>query len=171
MIVEIGAGERPDDRTDIATDIRESAAVDCVLDAEAEWPFVDDSADGVIAHHVLEHLERPEAAFREAARVLQPGGWLEVRVPVGANVSSDPTHTRAWNWRTPLFFSRQSPRDYFDLPFALTSRQFTDIALVGPGRPFSTVVRAAAQRAPGKWVTATPWLCGELAAHYRREAR
>ncbi len=37
-------------------------------------PLPDASVDGVVANMILHHLGRPEAALREAARVLRPGG-------------------------------------------------------------------------------------------------
>ncbi|MEP6743109.1 MAG: methyltransferase domain-containing protein [bacterium] len=40
------------------------------------WPLADDSADTLIAMLVLEHIERLETVFAEAARVLRQGGEL-----------------------------------------------------------------------------------------------
>lgn len=37
-------------------------------------PFDDDSFDAVVANHMLYHLDDPDAALREFARVLRPGG-------------------------------------------------------------------------------------------------
>lgn len=47
-------------------------------DVRAAWPVDDASADLVVAMLVLEHVERLEPAFAEAARVLRPGGELFV---------------------------------------------------------------------------------------------
>lgn len=41
-------------------------------------PFGEASADLLIANHMLYHLDDPEAALREFARVLRPGGRLAV---------------------------------------------------------------------------------------------
>jgi predicted SAM-dependent methyltransferase len=52
-------------------------------DCRGAWPLADESADGVLMNHVLEHLDCQEAlaALREAQRVLAPGGVLRVGVP------------------------------------------------------------------------------------------
>lgn len=41
-----------------------------------EWPIEDQSIDLVVSHSVLEHLPEPGYLFREAQRVLVPGGFL-----------------------------------------------------------------------------------------------
>jgi SAM-dependent methyltransferase len=44
-------------------------------------PYQEDSFDLVIASHVMEHLAAPLPFFREAVRVLKPGGLLYVETP------------------------------------------------------------------------------------------
>jgi SAM-dependent methyltransferase len=44
-------------------------------------PFQTSSVDAIVALDVFEHIERHEDAFREAARVLRPGGVLVLSVP------------------------------------------------------------------------------------------
>ena len=55
---------------------RENAALDefVVADLGARLPFPDAAFDLVYANFVVEHLERPGAAFAEWRRVLRPGG-------------------------------------------------------------------------------------------------
>lgn len=48
-------------------------------------PFKDSSFDHVIVRDVIHHLDAPPAMLREARRVLQPGGRLDVLEPCGRN--------------------------------------------------------------------------------------
>ena len=52
----------------------------CDLDVYP-WPFEDNSVDGIFAFHIFEHLTDWWTAFKECARILKIGGFLEVRVP------------------------------------------------------------------------------------------
>lgn len=45
------------------------------------FPWADNSVDHIEARHVFEHLDDWWAAFIECARILKPGGTLEIRVP------------------------------------------------------------------------------------------
>jgi SAM-dependent methyltransferase len=57
----------------IATDIQSAPWLDCVADAQ-RLPFADACAANIVMVDVLHHLEFPVVFFREAARVLRPGG-------------------------------------------------------------------------------------------------
>jgi SAM-dependent methyltransferase len=57
----------------ISTDIQSAPWLDCVADAQ-RLPFADACAANIVMVDVLHHLEFPVAFFREAARVLRPGG-------------------------------------------------------------------------------------------------
>jgi SAM-dependent methyltransferase len=57
----------------ISTDIQSAPWLDCVADAQ-RLPFADACAANIVMIDVLHHLEFPVAFFREAARVLRPGG-------------------------------------------------------------------------------------------------
>ena len=48
-------------------------------------PFVDDSFDIVFCNHVLEHIEDDQKAMQELFRVLKPGGWAMLQVPINYN--------------------------------------------------------------------------------------
>ena len=61
---------------------RQVSGLDTVLVASAvELPFPDEFFAVVTCLDVLEHLEQPEAALREFARVLQPQGALVISTP------------------------------------------------------------------------------------------
>jgi SAM-dependent methyltransferase len=47
-----------------------------------DMPFPDGAFDAILCSHVLEHVEQDRAAMSELARVLSPGGWLLVLVPL-----------------------------------------------------------------------------------------
>src|SRR5436190_14687343 len=53
---------------------------------DAELPFGDRSFDYVTCLEGLEHIENPQQAMREFARVLKPGGYLIVSVPNILNI-------------------------------------------------------------------------------------
>lgn len=45
-------------------------------------PHPDDSFDAIVCSHVLEHIPDDRAAMRELRRILRPGGWAIVQVPI-----------------------------------------------------------------------------------------
>jgi SAM-dependent methyltransferase len=57
----------------ISTDVQWAPWLDCVADAQ-RLPFAAACAANIVMVDVLHHLEFPLAFFREATRVLQPGG-------------------------------------------------------------------------------------------------
>ena len=76
LTIEIGGGIGNLKRrlTDVvATDIQCAPWLDCVADAQ-RLPFADGCAANFVMVDVLHHLEFPVTFFREAARVLRPGG-------------------------------------------------------------------------------------------------
>jgi len=67
---------------DVASDLAHNPNVDAPLRASlTALPFVSETFDLIICKHVLEHLEEPEPACRELARVLRPGGRLLILTP------------------------------------------------------------------------------------------
>jgi SAM-dependent methyltransferase len=79
-------------------DLHAGPTVDHVFDCQRRWPFPDAVASEVYASHMLEHLADPLAFFREAHRVLQPGGVMTLRFPYGGHKAAwwDITHLRPW---------------------------------------------------------------------------
>jgi SAM-dependent methyltransferase len=64
-------------------------------DAQA-LPLADDSVDNVLMLHVLEHLQRPDSALNEVARVLRGEGALLVEVPFAYPSHDTPLDFRRW---------------------------------------------------------------------------
>jgi SAM-dependent methyltransferase len=59
----------------------EPGAADLTLDLRAA-DASDASFDAILCSHVLEHIEDDESAMRELHRMLEPGGWAIVMVPI-----------------------------------------------------------------------------------------
>lgn len=68
------------------------------------WDLPANHFEYILCSHVLEHLSDIEATLREIARILQPGGVVEIRWPVGMNERADPDHKQTWVWESPLFY-------------------------------------------------------------------
>ncbi|MDX2145689.1 MAG: class I SAM-dependent methyltransferase [Rhodospirillaceae bacterium] len=87
--LEIGGGSgifKDFARDCITTDILPAPWLDVVNDAQA-LPFVDSSFDNIVMFDVLHHLEFPVKFFREAVRVLRPGGRVIMVEPAMTPVS------------------------------------------------------------------------------------
>lgn len=87
----------PDDATDarlrrlsrvkyLSSDIDGSQAM-VAADITA-LPFDDDTFDVILCSHVLEHVEGEQAALGQLKRVLKPGGWAAIMVPVDREVET-----------------------------------------------------------------------------------
>jgi len=61
------------------------------------WPWADDSAEWIGAHHIIEHLPDLVGFMNECWRILAPGGRLVITAPhwQSENAWRDPTHVRA----------------------------------------------------------------------------
>lgn len=68
---------------DVAADVFQNPHLDeaKLIAADGHIPFEDNSFDVVISSNVLEHIDQPERAFAEIARVLRPGGRFIAKTP------------------------------------------------------------------------------------------
>jgi SAM-dependent methyltransferase len=62
--------------------VRENQTVACQVCGDAtSLPFGDETVDLAVCQELIEHLEAPQAFFREVARVLRPGGLFLLMTP------------------------------------------------------------------------------------------
>lgn len=64
----------------ISSDIQFAPWLDLVADAQ-KLPFADDALSNIVMLDVLHHIEFPALLFREASRVLRPGGRMIMAEP------------------------------------------------------------------------------------------
>lgn len=97
----------------------DSPIADLNLDI-TEMNIPDNQYDVLICNHVLEHVDNVDKAFSEIKRVLKPGGWAILMVPINPDVDTfeDPSVTDPEE-RKRLFGQydhvRQFGRDYADV--------------------------------------------------------
>ena len=97
----------------------DSPIADLNLDV-TEMNIPDNQYDVLICNHVLEHVDNVDKAFSEIKRVLKPGGWAILMVPINPDVDTfeDPSVTDPEE-RKRLFGQydhvRQFGRDYADV--------------------------------------------------------
>lgn len=71
---------------DYTTADLESPIADVKLDIQT-IPFKDDTFDVIICNHVLEHVEDDSRAMTEILRVLKPGGYAILHVPINYSMN------------------------------------------------------------------------------------
>ncbi len=163
-VIDLGAGENPDPRADETVDLYSDATYR--FDLRDEWVLPDDYAHGLVARHVIEHLPNLEHFFGEAARVLEPGGFLEVTVPVGLNAETDPGHVQTFTLATFERFCRERSRPWDPETEFILEHEEIDVWLLGPFAPFTRLFQVAAREWPGWGVRRCG--SGEISARYMR---
>lgn len=95
-ILDIGCGKVK--RGTIGLDYIAGPHVDIVSDLDRGLPFSDESLDGIIMYHSLEHVVDPVHLLEECHRTLKTGGTLDIKVPHHSNVSAYQVHHNTyWN--------------------------------------------------------------------------
>ena len=80
----------------VNVDYKAWKGVDLVMDLNKEWNIPGDSADEILASHVIEHIDSIEHFMRESHRVLKLDGLIVIRTPFGNSFDAmcDFTHKR-----------------------------------------------------------------------------
>jgi Methyltransferase domain len=81
VVLDFGAGLRPSsDRSIITVEIADMPSTDLVSFSN-RIPFADNTFDGAVTVHVLEHVKRPWEVAQELLRVVKPGATIISTVP------------------------------------------------------------------------------------------
>lgn len=86
-LLDVGCGNRPYESalrevtTYIGIDVNHQTGLPTVSGLAYALPFANDSFDTVFSTQTLEHVEEPQRAVAEMARVLRPGGYLILTAP------------------------------------------------------------------------------------------
>lgn len=63
--------------------------------------FADGSFDAIYCSHVLEHVVQDRRAMQELFRVLAPGGWALIQIPIGAEKTTEYPASKISNGQNP----------------------------------------------------------------------
>lgn len=93
----------------ITSDVREIKGVDMQVNA-MDMPFEDNSLDAILGVHVIHHIPDINAFFKEADRVLKPGGgivcvepyWSPIAKFLYKNIHPEPFDESAEKWELDL---------------------------------------------------------------------
>ena len=80
--LDLGCGDEKIALDAVGVDIRQTQAVDMILDISGKLPYEDDVFDYVFSSHALEHLDGDlVSVLREWSRVIHAGGFLVLYLP------------------------------------------------------------------------------------------
>jgi SAM-dependent methyltransferase len=104
----------------VNVDHRSDVGADVVHDLNKfPYPFKDKEFDRIEADHVLEHLQEPFRAIKEAHRMLRPGGILHIRVPHFSRALTHPEHEHGFDVSLPLYFNPAFKGGYEGVEFKI----------------------------------------------------
>jgi SAM-dependent methyltransferase len=80
------------------------------------WPFADNTFAALNCTHILEHIDRSRFidVMNEMHRVLEPGGELDIEVPIAPHwkAFADPTHVSYFVPQTFVYFAGAATHKY-----------------------------------------------------------
>lgn len=127
--------------------------VDLVIDI-ADIDLPDDAVDAVICSHVLEHVADDRRAMEELRRIVRPGGWCLLMVPLDTSRSvtyEDPSITDP-SARSAAFWQHDHLRLYApDIEQRLTAAGFS-VEVIRPSDLASDRLAANACLLPHDWI-------------------
>jgi SAM-dependent methyltransferase len=124
LLLDLGGGNRQvDDARYINADYAEYVEPDLIADA-TKLPFRDNSIDTVYSTGVFEHINDPQRAGAEVARVLKPGGRALIGWAFMQPIHSEGQHFyNATPWGVERAFAALKPRGFwYDTSFAFLVR-------------------------------------------------
>lgn len=120
----------------VGVDRDPSSCADVIHDLDRRpWPFPDGRFERVVLSHVIEHLEDPDGALREAHRLCRAGGEVVVVTPHFSSYESYGDITHRWHLGLAAlkpYYAPSRGRPLFQL--ASRSLGFSWSPLCWPGR-------------------------------------
>jgi predicted SAM-dependent methyltransferase len=74
--------------------------------------FPDESFDAIVCNHVLEHIPHDRKATAELYRVLKPGGWASIQVPMEGELTQEDLSITDPGQRQQLYGQSDHVRQY-----------------------------------------------------------
>lgn len=125
LVIDVGGGKNPHPDSDECVDIIDYETVDHVTDI-VDLPYDDCEISGIHCRAVLEHNDPDDVIqiLSEFFRVLQPGGWIWLRVPHALTTGAHgaPGHRSFWTYRTIGYLSGKNSDAEVQVDFEISSR-------------------------------------------------